>query len=130
MNSMLLQSVTPAIVPAKKKVLGFFNGADHNTGSDGATVDSEGNIWAAFVGSGEIGCISPDGKILERIPMPVRLPSSVMFGGTSLDELYVTSISDSGNRTSEEEGAGGLYKLSGLGATGIAERRFLSKSVN
>ncbi len=108
----------------------FFNGADHDTGSDGATVDSEGNLWAAFVGSGEIGCISPDGKILERIPMPVRLPSSVMFGGTGLDELYVTSISDSGNRTSEEEGAGGLYRLSGLGATGIAEMRFLTKSAS
>ena len=108
----------------------FFNGADHDTGSDGATVDSEGNLWVALVGSGEIGCIGPDGSILERIPMPVRLPSSVMFGGTGLDELYVTSISDSGNRTSEEEGAGGLYKLSGIGATGIAERRFLTKSAS
>jgi len=106
----------------------FFNGADHDTGSDGATVDTEGNLWVALVGSGEIGCINPDGKILERISMPVRLPSSVMFGGTGLDELYVTSISNSGNRTSDEDGAGGLYKLSGIGATGIAESRFLLKS--
>lgn len=106
----------------------FFNGADHDTGSDGATVDTEGNLWVALVGSGEIGCISPDGTILERISMPVRLPSSVMFGGSGLDELYVTSISNSGNRTSDEEGAGGLYKISGIGATGIAETRFLLES--
>lgn len=107
-----------------------FNGADHYTGTDGATVDTEGNLWVAFIGSGEIGCLSPDGKILERIKMPVRLPSSVMFGGPGLDELYVTSISDSGNRTSDEDGAGGLYKLTGLGATGIAEKRFILKSTD
>jgi sugar lactone lactonase YvrE len=102
----------------------FFNGADHDTGSDGATVDAEGNLWVALIGSGEVGCISPGGKVLERILMPVKLPSSVMFGGPGLDELYVTSISNSGNRTSEEDGAGGLYRLSGLGATGIGESRF------
>ena len=103
----------------------FFNGADHDTGSDGATVDSEGNIWTALLGSSEVGCISPKGKILERIAMPVKLPSSVMFGGQNLDELYVTSISNSGNRSSDEDGAGGLYKLTGVGATGISEKRFL-----
>ncbi|MEM7018548.1 MAG: SMP-30/gluconolactonase/LRE family protein [Pseudomonadota bacterium] len=102
----------------------FFEGAAHNTGSDGATVDKEGNVWTALTGSSEVGCISPQGKILERIPMPIKLPSSVMFGGPELNELYVTSISNSGNRTSDEEGAGGLYKITGLGATGIAEPRF------
>ena len=53
-----------------------------------------------------------------------------MFGGPGLDELYVTSISNSGNRTSDEDGAGGLYKLTGLGATGIAEKRFILKSTD
>jgi sugar lactone lactonase YvrE len=48
-----------------------------------------------------------------------------MFGGTNLNELYVTSISNSGNRISEEEGAGGLFRLTGLNATGIAEKRFV-----
>ena len=61
--------------------------------------------------------------------MPVKLPSSVMFGGRDLDELYVTSISNSGNRVSNEAGAGGLYRITGLGVQGIAETRFGS-SVN
>jgi len=119
---MLAYDYDPAGPLRNKRV--FFEGAKHNTGSDGATVDSDGNIWTALTGSSEVGCISPDGKILERISMPVRLPSSVMFGGPNLDELYVTSISDSGNRTSDEPGAGGLYRLSGVGATGLAEQRF------
>ncbi len=106
----------------------FFNGADHETGSDGATVDESGNIWVALTGSSEVGCLDPNGKLNERISMPVNLPSSVMFGGSDLDELYVTSISNSGNRTSDEEGAGGLYRVKGLGVKGIAERRFNLKS--
>ena len=105
-----------------KRVL--FEGADYNTGSDGATVDRDGNLWLALTGSGEIGCISSDGKLIDRIRMPINLPSSVMFGGPDLDELYVTSISNSGNRTSTEVNAGGLFRVTGLGATGLAESRF------
>ncbi|HJL60524.1 MAG TPA: SMP-30/gluconolactonase/LRE family protein [Pseudomonadales bacterium] len=106
----------------------FFNGANHETGSDGATVDADGNIWVALTGSSEVGCLSTTGKLLERISMPINLPSSVMFGGQNLDELYVTSISNSGNRTSEEEGAGGLYRVRGLGAVGLPEKRYQTNS--
>ena len=105
-----------------KRVL--FDGAEHETGSDGSTVDRDGNLWVALTGSSEVGCIDPSGRLLERIAMPMRLPSSVMFGGRELDELFVTSISNSGNRTSSEPQAGGLYKVTGIGATGLAERRF------
>ena len=110
-----------------KRVL--FEGEKHQTGSDGATVDSDGNLWVALTGSSEIGMMSPEGELLKRISMPVKLPSSVMFGGRDLDELFVTSISNSGNRVSNEAGAGGLYRITGLGVQGIAETRFGS-SVN
>ncbi len=102
----------------------FFEGEKHQTGSDGATVDSDGNLWVALTGSSEIGMLSPKGELLKRISMPVKLPSSVMFGGRDLDELYVTSISNSGNRVSNEAGAGCLYRITGLGVQGIAEARF------
>ncbi len=105
-----------------KRVL--FEGEKHQTGSDGATVDSDGNLWVALTGSSEIGMLSPKGELLKRISMPVKLPSSVMFGGSDLDELFVTSISNSGNRVSNEAGAGGLYRMTGLGVQGIAETRF------
>ncbi len=105
-----------------KRVL--FEGEKHHTGSDGATVDSDGNLWVALTGSSEVGMLSTEGELLRRIAMPVKLPSSVMFGGDNLDELYVTSINNSGNRVSAEAGAGGLYRITGLGVQGIAESRF------
>ncbi|MCB1646071.1 MAG: SMP-30/gluconolactonase/LRE family protein [Pseudomonadales bacterium] len=92
--------------------------------SDGATIDSEGNLWTALIQPGEIGCFSPQGKLLTRFSIPARLPSSVMFGGPALDELYITSISESGNRTSPEPEAGRLFVVRGTGVRGIAEPRF------
>jgi L-arabinonolactonase len=107
---------------ANKRV--FVDTAAMSTGTDGATVDQQGNLWVALIGSGAIGCFDPNGKLIQEVAMPVQLPSSVMFGGIDLDILYVTSISDSGNRTSLEEGAGGLYQITGLGARGLPEGRF------
>lgn len=92
--------------------------------SDGATVDSDGNLWVALVRNSQIGKFSPNGDLLETIDMPCALPSSVMFGGPDLDDLYVTSISDSLNRQSHGKLDGALLKITGLGATGIAEPRF------
>ena len=109
--------------PLKNKRI-FFDGSKHNTNSDGATVDSDGNIWAALTGSHEIGCISQSGDLIMRIPMPVKLPSSLMFGGPSLNELFVTSIRNSGNRVSNEPLAGSLFKITNTGAQGMPEQRF------
>ncbi|OUV12114.1 MAG: hypothetical protein CBC47_00395 [Alphaproteobacteria bacterium TMED87] len=109
--------------PLKNKRI-FFDGSKYGTSSDGATVASDGNIWTALTGSHEIGCISPSGDLITRIPMPVKLPSSVMFGGTGLNELFVTSISNSGNRVSKEHLAGSLFKITNINAQGIAEQRF------
>jgi L-arabinonolactonase len=109
--------------PLKNKRL-IFDGNRHQTSSDGATVDTEGNIWTALTGSGEIGCLSAQGKLKNRIKMPVPLPSSVMFAGPNLDELYVTSISDSGNRRNDEYDSGGLFRIKGLDTAGLAETPF------
>ena len=111
------------IGPLKNKRI-LFDASKHGTSSDGATVDLDGNIWTALTGSHEVGCISPSGDLLMRIPMPAKLPSSVMFGGASLNNLFVTSISNSGNRVSNEESAGSLFRISNLRAQGIAEKRF------
>ena len=94
------------------------------TAPDGGTVDAEGNVWSALVRSGEIGCFAPDGSLLRRIAMPCALPSSVMFAGPELDEIYVTSISDSGSRTADGPDDGGLFRITGLGVHGLPEPRF------
>lgn len=102
----------------------LFDGNSHQTASDGATVDAQGNIWTALTGSGEVGCISPAGKLTGRIKMPIPLPSSVMFAGPALNELYITSISDSGNRRNQEHDSGGLFRIRGLNAKGLEEQPF------
>jgi len=102
----------------------FIDNEQQNCATDGATIDANGNMWAALIGSAAIGCFDHNGQLQRKIEVPANLPSSVMFGGADLDILYVTSISDSGNRVSTEPGAGGLYQVTGLGVTGIAEEYF------
>lgn len=96
------------------------------SGVDGATVDSEGRIWAALIRSGEIACFLPDGRLWLRVPAPTDLPSSLAFGGPDLTTLFVTSIRDSGTgrAVSRHPDGGHLFALEGLGATGLPETRF------
>jgi sugar lactone lactonase YvrE len=61
---------------------------------DGLTVDSEGCVWVAIYNGWKVMRYDPAGKVVDEIAFPVSKPSSCMFGGKNLDELYVTSISD------------------------------------
>lgn len=99
----------------------FADLAPLSTAPDGATVDAEGHLWCALVRSGEIARFDPAGRLLQRIRMPVSHPTSLTFGGPALDVLYVTSISRSHRLTAPEAEAGGIFAVTGLGATGIAE---------
>jgi L-arabinonolactonase len=104
--------------------------ASIGSGIDGATVDADGNIWAALIGIGEIGCFAPGGRLLRRFAAPTDLPSSLAFGGPSLDRLFVTSIRDSrtGRAVSTHSDGGFLFVVDGTGATGLAETRFKSST--
>lgn len=104
----------------------LFDVASINSMADGATVDSNGHIWAAMPRSGEIARISPEGKLLQLIKMPIEFPSCTAFGGDDLDVLYVTSIKDSGTgRTvSKHPDGGSLFAIRGLGVRGVAETPF------
>lgn len=100
--------------------------------ADGSTVDEEGCVWNAQVIAGQLVRYAPDGSVLRRIEMPVRNVTSVMFGGDRLDELYVTSMArvvhaEHGlfrKEAAPEPGAGGLFRVTGLGVRGLPEPRF------
>jgi sugar lactone lactonase YvrE len=77
-----------------------------------------------MVTGGKVVRFAPDGSVDRIIDMPVRHPTNVAFGGPDLGTLYVTSISKSPNIAASEPGAGGLYAITGLGVTGLAEPRF------
>ena len=93
---------------------------------DGGTVDSEGCYWMAGVSGWQIVRITPKGDIDRIIDMPIERPSKPMFGGKSLDTLFVTSIGEGLTPGSEERQpqAGGLFAITGLNATGVKQARF------
>jgi sugar lactone lactonase YvrE len=69
-----------------------FISTPHDEGMpDGLTVDSKGYIWSALWGGWKIIRYDPSGKVERVIQLPVRHPTSCIFGGPNLDELYITS---------------------------------------
>ena len=62
---------------------------------DGATVDSRGYLWSARVGAWAIVRYAPDGTVDRTIDLPVKRPTSVMFGGDDLRTLYITTATRS-----------------------------------
>ncbi|HVL59603.1 MAG TPA: SMP-30/gluconolactonase/LRE family protein [Burkholderiaceae bacterium] len=93
---------------------------------DGATCDRDGNYWCALVHGAAIACISPAGRMIERIPVPARHPTMVAFGGAELDQLYVTSARCllAAGELPQWPAAGALFRIDGLGARGVAEPLF------
>jgi len=61
---------------------------------DGMTVDSEGYIWSAQWYGGCVVRYDPDGKEERRIDVPSGQTSAVVFGGSDLKDLYVTSAAE------------------------------------
>ena len=94
--------------------------------ADGATVDSEGYLWQALVYSGVIVRYAPDGSVDRTIEMPVLKCTSMNFGGPDLDILYVTSMAKPPLPRFPGDGQqrGSLFAITGLGVTGVPERRF------
>jgi len=91
---------------------------------DGASVDSEGQVWIAIYGDGKVAAFNPDGGLERIVELPVKLVSSVTFGGPDLDQLYVTTIMHGTLGEAVEEGAGYVYRVDGLGVRGLPEARF------
>jgi len=88
---------------------------------DGATVDAAGYLWSTACRASEIRRYAPDGTLDRVVRLPIDRPTSVAFGGPSLDILFVTSMSI---RSGGGANAGRVHAVSGLGVTGLAEPRF------
>lgn len=81
----------------------FFNSHANNEWPDGLTIDLVGCLWVAFW-SGGIKRISPDGKVIHELKIPAKNPTSVMFGGKKLGELFITTASGEIFRIKPETG--------------------------
>ncbi|MEZ4513126.1 MAG: SMP-30/gluconolactonase/LRE family protein [Chloroflexota bacterium] len=80
---------------------------------DGHTVDSEGCLWGAHWDGWRITRYDPDGKVMLTIPLPVQRPTSCMFGGPDLTDLYITSAAiglTTAQRAAQPQ-AGDLFRI-------------------
>lgn len=68
----------------------FLNSGATEEWPDGLTIDNDGCLWSAFW-SGGVKRISPAGKVIEEFDVPAEHPTSVVFGGENMDELFITT---------------------------------------
>lgn len=61
---------------------------------DGAAVDQDGFYWCAVFGGAQLLRLSPDGVLDCTVPVPTQCPTMVSFGGSKLDQMYLTSFGD------------------------------------
>jgi sugar lactone lactonase YvrE len=74
-------------------------------GPDGSTMDEEGCIWNARWGGSCLIRYRPDGTQDRRIELPVKQPTSCVFGGADLSTLYITSARVGIQQPGELDGA-------------------------
>ncbi|HSV86759.1 MAG TPA: SMP-30/gluconolactonase/LRE family protein [Levilinea sp.] len=61
---------------------------------DGLIVDAEDFIWTAIWGGYCLERYDPAGKLERSISLPVEFPTSMAFGGPTLEDLYITSAQE------------------------------------
>lgn len=111
--------------PGAREVLRRFDDAADGL-PDGAAVDVEGYYWSALYAGGKVVRIDPaNGDIVASIPLPVRWPTMVAFGGADLKTLYVTSSREgrSAQELARYPQSGDLFAID-LPIAGIAEPLF------
>lgn len=59
---------------------------------DGAVVDRDGYYWNARVWGGCLVRIAPDGRLADRIDLPVKGPTCVALGGADGRRLFATTL--------------------------------------
>lgn len=94
---------------------------------DGMTIDEEGMLWIAFFEGWGVCRWNPhNGKLLERIKLPVSKVTSCCFGGRLLNEFYITTakvhLNDS--QLKEQPLAGALFVISDFGFRGRPAHTF------
>ncbi len=84
---------------------------------DGLTVDAAGYVWSAKWDGWKIVRYAPNGEITQEIPIPVQRPTSCIFGGPDLCDLFVTSARVGLTKTDliEQPDAGNVFVIKNAG---------------
>jgi L-arabinonolactonase len=92
---------------------------------DGATVDAEGGYWATLVYGAALRRYLPDGTLDAHVALPFDNPTKVVFGGSDMRTLFVTTtqmIRRGGAANLGQDLLGGIYALD-VGVAGLPEPR-------
>jgi gluconolactonase len=110
----------PVLEPGKVGEMKVFANLPNKQGDqidnqpDGMCLDADGNLYVAHYGMHQVQVLSPEGELLRRYPGGTLTTSNVAFGGTNMDQLYVTGA------LGEERGSkGALFRLDLKGAKGL-----------
>lgn len=91
-------------------------------GPDGLTVDSDGGVWVALYNSGTVRRYTAGGDLDEVVEVAARKVTACTFGGTALDELWITTSRED-LAPSDDPLAGSLFRAA-VGVTGQPTREF------
>ncbi len=94
---------------------------------DGSVIDATGCVWTALFDGWGVERRSPEGALLDYVPMPCANLTKPAFGGEDLRTVFVTSarLHLSASQRAEQQLAGGLFSFRvdapGIPATEIAQ---------
>lgn len=89
---------------------------------DGMAIDAAGRLWVAFCHGACVVCYDPaTGEEVQRVEIPCLETTACAFGGPDLTDLYITT---GVHKSVEEEHAGRLFVVRGLGVKGVAANAF------
>jgi sugar lactone lactonase YvrE len=93
--------------------------------ADGAALDTDGCLWTAVNGDGIVLRLDPDGREVERVPVPAPAVTGICFGGPDRSILFVCSATDglSGDELREAPRSGGVFAVD-TAVHGLPLRRF------
>ena len=92
---------------------------------DGLTLDVDGCVWVTLWGGGEVRRYARNGSLAASVRLPTAYPTSCIFGGPDLRDLYITTatIKLSYEDRAGQPSAGGLFRAR-PGPAGRAPNRF------
>jgi sugar lactone lactonase YvrE len=92
---------------------------------DGMTTDAKGNLWIAMWGGARVTQWNPKGILMEQFGIPALNPTSCVFGGPDLNELFITTarVGMDAAALKKYPQAGGVFRME-TGVTGSPTYEF------
>jgi L-arabinonolactonase len=87
----IMQCTYEAEAAAVTAIREFVSFDSHQGAPDGSIVDADGCLWNAEWGAARVRRYTPAGRVDRDIAVPAKNPTCVAFGGSRLDELFITS---------------------------------------